>query len=707
MPSVLSNTPLSALEAVVLDTETTGLDVKTARVIEIGLFGQGHDLSWDRLLNPGISIPAASTRVHGIDDFMVRDAEGFRETWPVARDLIGTKPVIGHSLGFDLAILKRECERSGTPWRELVWLDTRLLASVLEAKLPDFALNTLSGWLDLSETGMHRALEDARTTAAIFTAMIPRLRERGIHTFGEALSACRKLDAIADDLARAGWTEAPSAIDLGRREAALLQGQDLGGFDAFPFQQRVGSLMSSPPHFTGPDTRLDKALAIMADRKISCLFVGAPEAPSAEAGILTERDGLRALVKTGAAALSQPIDRFASRPLVTIPEGAFAYRAIGRMARLGIRHLAVVSENHSRVTGALSQRDLLRMRAQSAIVLGDDVDTADSVAALGRAWAKLPALARLLSEEGIDAPGIAQIIAREVGALTRRAAILAAERMAAAGQGAAPCSFAVVVLGSAGRGESLLAMDQDNAIVFSEGGIGGEQDRWFAQFGRHIADILHEVGVPYCTGGVMASEPAFRGSVATWLDRLQTWLRRSSPNDLLNVDIVFDARTVHGDPALMNQLLTTFRSSASENPAFLKLLTASHGDNPAPLRLLGGLKGDDDGRIDLKRHLISRIVAAARVLALRHGQVAAGTRDRLFAVEKLGIGSSNDLKSMADAFSRGQHLVLRAQLSDIAHGRPPGNRVPLSLITSAEKTSLKHDIALVSDLGELVKSAMF
>ena len=84
------------------------------------------------------------------------------------------------------------------------------------------------------------------------------------------------------------------------------------------------------------------------------------------------------------------------------------------------------------------------------------------------------------------------------------------------GHGEPPCRYAVAVLGSAGRGESLLAMDQDNALVFDDGEPAGAEDRWFETFGGHVADILHEAGVPYCKGGVMAKNAQWRGSVATW-----------------------------------------------------------------------------------------------------------------------------------------------------------------------------------------------
>jgi DNA polymerase-3 subunit epsilon/CBS domain-containing protein len=701
MPSILANTPLSALEAVVLDTETTGLEVSAARIVEIGLWGLRLDLDWSRLVHPGQPIPAGAAAVHGIDDAAVADAAPFREVWPEAEALIGPRIVLGHSLGFDMAILRRECLAAGLPWREPPWLDTRLLALLVDARLPDFSLSALAHWLGLPPHGAHRALADAKATAAVFEALVPRLRQRGVHTVGEALAACRRIGSMAEELVRAGWS--------GPAAAQLPDGPEFvsGRIDAEPFRRRVVDLMSSPPLFVSPAEPLSAALRTLADKRISALFVGDPDAPPESIGIVTERDVLRALARDGAPALDRPVGDYASRPVLTVPEGAYAYRAVARMARANIRHLAVTGEDDPRITGALSQRDLLRLRAQSAAILGDGVDTAGSVAALGQVWARLPAVARALTDEGLPAHEIAGVVAREVGALTRRAAVLAEERMAAAGRGPPPARYAMLALGSVGRGESLLAMDQDNAIVFAEGAPGEAADLWFAELGRQAADILHEVGVPYCKGGVMAREAGFRGSVETWLERLRVWLSRSDPADLLNVDIVFDARTVHGDPRLMQDLLARFREGAAGNPAFLKLMIASHRHAAPPIGLFGGLKGDADGRIDLKKHVLSGMVAAARVLALRSGRPERGTLARLAAAEAEGRGSPAELRRMGAAFRLAQQLVLRAQLADIAAGRTPDNRVPLALVAPGEKTALKEALSLAAVLEEIVRSAAF
>ena len=135
------------------------------------------------------------------------------------------------------------------------------------------------------------------------------------------------------------------------------------------------------------------------EERISSLFVS-PNAtdrsglPAAETGIITERDVLRALSGQASNALTMPVERVMSYPLAAVPADAFVYRAIGRMSRLNVRHLGVVDETGC-VIGALSARDLLRLRAGEAVALGDEIDAANDVHALARAWAKLPAVVKL------------------------------------------------------------------------------------------------------------------------------------------------------------------------------------------------------------------------------------------------------------------------------------------------------------------------
>ena len=208
--------PLIALDAVVIDTETTGLDPRKAWIVEIAavrlVAGRLQSKpAFRRLLRPGEPIPETAISIHGINDAMVAGAPAFADVWPELSSFIGGAVVIGHALGFDLAVLKRECERAGIDWVRPRTLDTRLLAEVAEPDLAGYSLDSLAAWLGVEITDRHSALGDALACARIFLALLPKLREGGIRTLAEAERACRALTDVLNQQHRAGWVEAVEA----------------------------------------------------------------------------------------------------------------------------------------------------------------------------------------------------------------------------------------------------------------------------------------------------------------------------------------------------------------------------------------------------------------------------------------------------------------------------------------------------------------
>ena len=706
MAMIGNATPLISLDAFVIDTETTGLDPAKARVVEIGAvpLKKGKlDIAATlrQLVNPGEPIPPVATGIHKIDDAMVAAEPAFAAVWPEIAARMSGAILIGHTLGFDLAVLKRECERAGLPWTAPRTLDTRLLAQVAEPQLSGYTLEHLASWLSVEIDCRHSALADAALTARIFLALLPKLREGHIRTLAEAEKACLALTGVLDEQHRAGWEQAV-APPHARTEPALAR------IDTYPYRHRIADVMSAPPNIIAADVSLSDALQRMAREKISSLLVAPVGFGAAvcapETAIVTERDVLRALAEQGAASLQRPVAQFASKPLVTVPAAAFVYLALSRMSRLKLRHLGVVNENGD-VCGIVTSRDLLRLRAQEATILGDALGQADDVPTLAAAWARLPRAAAGLVAEGVGARDIAAVISRELGALTRRAGVLAERRMLADGLGPPPCPYALCVLGSAGRGESLLAMDQDNAIVFADGEPGSETDKWFGKLGAVVADILHEVGVPYCNGGVMAKNEAWRGSVATWRSRTDDWIARSNPADLLSVDIFFDMVSVHGDARLADAVWRAGFDAAKGNAAFAKLLAEASGPVAESLTLWGGVR-TDDGRINLKRAGLFGIVTAARVLAIRHHVLERATPARLAAIAALGRGEQ-DIDALLRAQAVFLDLILAQQLADIGAGLPPGNKVAVKSLTREQRVALRDSLGAVRHLDTLTGDLLF
>src|SRR5262245_36303898 len=705
---VRNSTPLIALDAVVIDTETTGLDPAEARIVEIAAIrivgGRLSDETFRSLVSPGVSIPPAATAIHHIDDAKVAGALRFADVWPALVDFIGRAVVIGHNIGFDLAVLDRECKRADLVYRHPRALDTRLLTEIIEPTLAAYTIESLATWLGIQSIERHSAKGDAITTARIFAALVPKLRGRGIRTVGEAILACRALTTVLEEQHHAGWVDTSVGPAVHDAERALAR------IDSYPYRHRIKDVMRAPAKFVSAETPLDKALKQMMAERVSSLFVRPGESNEGnvlaeDIGIVTERDGLRAIASHGAEALARPVKELMSKPLAVVPADAFIYVAICRMSRLSIRHLGVVDEA-GRVVGALSARDLLRVRASEAVLLGDEIDEASDVHTLGAAWARLPQVAAALLAEDVSARDIAAVISDGVGGLTRKAALIAEERLRKAGGGAPPCAYSVAVLGSAGRGESLLSVDQDNAIVFAEGEPGGQKDAWFEKLGIQIADILHEVGVPYCAGGVMAKNPRWRGSTATWHHRIEDWMRVSRPEDLLAVDIFFDLRPVHGDGRLCTTLRREAYDVARGRYDFAKLLAEAAGGIESGLGFLRQFK-TKEGRIDLKKACLFGSVSTARVLAICHHVVERSTHTRLAGIKALGIGAETDLDALTDAQETFIELILAQQIEDVDHGIPPSNAISVKRLSSNSRSRLRTALEAVQHLEDLQRDLLF
>lgn len=701
---VTGATPLAMLDAVALDTETTGLDARNDRIVQIGLVAieRGRlapETVWERLVDPRVAIPSRSTAIHRITNAMVRQAPSFPEAWREAESRVRGRILIGYSIGFDLAVLAHEAERAGLDWKKPRSLCVRLLATLAHPTLPDYSLEALASWLGVKISSRHQALGDARAAAEIFIAMVPHLAARGIRTLAEAERACLRLTEQLETHVRAGWSEPVTRPETIRSFIAV---------DPFAYRHRIADLMSAPPVCIRASVSVGEAMALMLQRRISSVFVseaGTPGGLIYDYGIVTERDLMRHIAANGGDVLGAPAGAVATRPLVTIRAQAYAYRAIGRMARMNIRHLAVRDEEEVLV-GVVSARDLLKLRASAAINLNDAIEDAGNGQEMAAAWSQLPGVATSLLAEGVEAVTIAGIVSEELRAITRRAAILAERQMAADGRGAPPCPYAVIVLGSGGRGESLLAADQDNAIVFAEGEPDGGNDKWFAALGERMAPLLDQAGIPLCKGGVMAKNPQWRGSLATWKERIGDWVRRSRPEDLLNVDIFYDLSPVHGERRLARELLDAAFEAARGQVTFAKALGETAARPANAFTMLGGFR-TEEGRIDLKMHGLFPVVAFARALAIRHDVRGRSTPERLDGLRALDIGGDADCARLVAAHGKVVKFMLAQQSRDLLAGVPASNKVEIAALTSEEQAELKSALRAIQIVPELVRSLMF
>ncbi len=469
--------------------------------------------------------------------------------------------------------------------------------------------------------------------------------------------------------------------------------------DSFAYRHRVADVMAAPVATIGRAETLRQTSVRLAERRISALVVTGPD--GAPCGIVTERDLVRCAA-SGADFNTTSVASAMTPDVITIGPEAFVYVAVGRMQRLGIRHLLVL--DGGAMVGMASMRDLLRLQSAAAPAIGDAISAADSAEQVATALGELPGLAATLLAEGCTGHEVAAVISGVFRDATARAARHAETAMADRGLGPAPAAFAYLILGSGGRGESLLKPDQDNAIVHA-GGDG--DDPWFAEFGRLASDFLDAAGVPYCLGHVMASEPQWRRSADGWRREIGRWITRSEGESLLNVDIFFDFQPVHGDFDLATSLRRSALEIAAAAPLFLRLLAHQLDELASPFGLFGRLRTDPrNGRLDAKLGGVLPAAGAARLMALAAGSTQTSTPARLQAVVEASLIERDAADELMRAHGHILARILRQQVADKAAGLPPGNHVLLRSLSSSDRRRLVEALKSIDRARLLVRDAL-
>jgi DNA polymerase III epsilon subunit-like protein len=186
-----THTPLDRLPLVAIDCETTGLNPRRDRIVSFAAIRIGDGLkvaekpTADLLINPGVEIPAHTVAIHGLDHRRLADAPSFGEVFQEIASSMANAVVVGHFVGFDLAMIGREAARAGQPWHEPPSFDTASLASAMGHASDHFDLAELLGRLGIEHHGhRHTAAADARMAADLFVGLAHRLIGHGRGTYG-------------------------------------------------------------------------------------------------------------------------------------------------------------------------------------------------------------------------------------------------------------------------------------------------------------------------------------------------------------------------------------------------------------------------------------------------------------------------------------------------------------------------------------------
>lgn len=160
------NSPL-----VVFDTETTGLDHRTEKLIEIGavklLNGEVID-RFSTLINPEQPIRGSSFKIHHISEEMVADAPTIETVLPEFLAFIGDLPYAAHSAIFDYSFINEACKKHlGKRFTNPRICTLEMYKHVFPDE-PSHGLSALAARFGFESHVSHRALDDAEQLARCY-----------------------------------------------------------------------------------------------------------------------------------------------------------------------------------------------------------------------------------------------------------------------------------------------------------------------------------------------------------------------------------------------------------------------------------------------------------------------------------------------------------------------------------------------------------
>ena len=236
-PTDAADASLRDADFTVVDVETTGWTPAEAGITEIGAVRvRGGEViaEFASLVNPGTPVPATITELTGISDPMLALAPPVAAVLPSLLAFAEGSVLAAHNAPFDLGFLTAACAAAGLRWPGFEVLDTVRLARHLMLtpdEVPDCKLRTLADYFGTPVQPSHRALADARATAAVLGQLLRRLAARDVRTFGELTVWLAERDAEA-----AAAAEAAEAAGAGAQAGVDSLGGGLASQDGWASQ---------------------------------------------------------------------------------------------------------------------------------------------------------------------------------------------------------------------------------------------------------------------------------------------------------------------------------------------------------------------------------------------------------------------------------------------------------------------------------------
>lgn len=461
----------------------------------------------------------------------------------------------------------------------------------------------------------------------------------------------------------------------------------------------VDEVCHRPVITCSPDISLIEASRVMKSHNISGIVANEHDKP---VGIVSLRD-LRDLIADGYNNISELAVRDVMKTeLITVRSSDYLFKALFLMAKHNIHRLVVVDE-HGKLSGVVTDTDLLRIQTRSPLYLVQEIESAVTIEQLNLIGTKMTGMLQYAVKTNADTQSLVQLISHFNDALTQRLIFILDTKHDVR----LPAGAAYLTLGSEGRQEQTLRTDQDSAIVYRDG-LSDASLTEVRRFAVRIAASLESVGVPLCPGNMMASNPDWCHSLSKWKQLVEQWIAHPDPDATVHFGVFQDLRVLHGDVSFEAELRTHICECVRKNAIFLPSMARNIARFKPPIGMFGRLlvekKGTQRGKLDLKKGGLFALVRGISLIALEGGILGGTTWSKLERLRHLHLISDPDLDTIQEAFTLLVKLRMEKQLIALTSGKQPDNLVDPLVLSDRDRDRLRRALRGVDTLLHILKS---
>ncbi len=182
---------------IVLDTETTGLDHKSERLIEVAavkLVGSEIVDTFTSLVVPNVPVRHSSFQIHGISEEMLEGAPEIEEVLPAFLEFIDGHPFVAHNAIFDYSFVSEAHKRLyGKRWKSRK-IDTLAMFRSVFPEEDSHSLTSMLRRFGYEDEVQHRALDDAMNLAKCY----PKLKKLYAERYSWQFSQLQHVDYLVE-----------------------------------------------------------------------------------------------------------------------------------------------------------------------------------------------------------------------------------------------------------------------------------------------------------------------------------------------------------------------------------------------------------------------------------------------------------------------------------------------------------------------------